>query len=222
MVRAAAFLSLLAMAVPSLANAITIPSLPAGMCALEPKVPEHAVVIDYLTASNKGSNEVLATFARCDELDAIAAKKATGIHHYGVVLKQALGQAIPLERKAYVETAAMVYSATGAALTQTALTGAREAVAVGTKGSGLNNPKAMTADTKGVLFRDDSMLIIGMQQTNGYGGKNVAVASIAAMTIIGGQPVSENLYTPASNADAFATSAENLKPFVAKLIATNP
>jgi hypothetical protein len=212
---------MLCLALPGLAQALAIPALPAGMCALDEKVSEQATVVNYLRAANAGSNDVLATFARCDELAAIAAKKGTSITHYGAILRQSLGEALPLERSAYIETAALAYSANAAALTETALTGAREAVATGTKDSDITNPKAITAANKGVLFKNKDMLILGIRQTNTMGSQTTNVASTTALTLVGGTPISVNLYAPDAPA-AFTQSSNTLQPFVTQLIAANP
>jgi hypothetical protein len=212
----------IALCVPSLAFAMNVTALPTGMCALNKNNPVEAEVINYLKSANAGSNEVLASFASCSELAAITAKKGSAITHYGAILSQTLGQQLPIDRKAYVETAATLYAANGASLTETALTGAREAATTGTQGSDIKNPKSMTADSKGILFKNDDMVIIGIKQTNNFGSESHAVASTAAMTLIGGKPVSVNLYAPASDAGAFQKSAATLQPFVATLIAANP
>lgn len=206
---------------PTLAQALTIPTLPAGMCVLDEKVTEQATVVNYLRNANAGSNEVLATFARCDELAAIAAKKGNSITHYGAVLRQSLGQPLPLERSAYIDAAVAAYRANARALNETALTGAREAVAAGTKGSDITNPKALTADSKGILFKNTDMLILGIKQTNSFGSQANHVASTSAITLIGGDPISVNLYAP-NTPDAFAQSSNTLQPFVTQLIAVNP
>ena len=114
-----------------------------------------------------------------------------------------------------------MYASDGASLTETALTGAREGVATGTQGSDIKNPKSIVADSNGVLFKNEQMAIIGIKQTNNVGGQSQAVASTAAMTLIGGNPVSVNLYAPAA-ANAFQKSSATLQPFVAELIAANP
>lgn len=217
------YLAALAAVLPSLAFALTLPALPAGMCKLDASVPEQKLVIDFLTSANAGSNEVLGTFANCDELAAMKTSKGHGITHYGVVLSQKLLDGLPIDRKTYVATASVAIDAKGSALTEAALTGAREAVTNATSGqTDIENPKAVTGDSKGVLFKNDDMVIFGVKQTNNLSGKNVAVASTAAMTLIGGQPVSVNLYAPMSEPKAFVASAETLKPFVSALIAANP
>lgn len=212
---------MLCLALPSLAQALSIPALPVGMCLLDEKVTEQATVVKYLRNANAGSNEVLATFARCDELAAIAAKKGDSITHYGAVLRQSLGEPLPLARSAYVEAAAAAYRANGGAITETALTGAREAVANGTKGSDITNPKAITADSNGVLFKNADMLILGVVQTNSLGNKVSRIASTSALTLVGGSPLSVNLYAPEAPG-VFAQSSATLQPFVTQLVAANP
>jgi len=207
---------------PTLAQALTMPALPPGMCALDAHVPEQAMVIDYLKNASKGSNELLATFARCDELTAITQKKANAITHFGTVMRQKLDQQIPPDRKAYVTAVAAMLSANGNQLMQTALTGARESAANGTADSGIANPKSIQSSSQGVLFQNDDMVIIGLQQSNNVGGQQVRIASTAAMTLLGGAPVSVNLYAPLGDPNAFQQSTTVLQPFVTQLIAANP
>jgi hypothetical protein len=221
------FLSLL----PSWAWALSVPSLPAGMCPLDAKVAEHAVVIDYLTSANQGSNTVVSSFASCDELAAIAEKKGNGIRHYGAILQQAIGAALPYDRKMYVETVASVYGS-GAGLTNAALSGVQAAVGAGATNSGTKKADSVDVNNKGIVFKNDKMVIIALKQTNHFAPKNlerlpdankpVEVASTAAMTLIAKTPISVNLYAPAADADAFAKSSATLQPYVAALIAANP
>lgn len=206
---------------PSLAQALSLPALPAGMCALNEKQAAHAEVINFLTRANEGSNEVVASFADCNELAAIEAGKGKSIEHFGAVLRQSLGANLGLDRASYVQTAATIYASQGSALTNDALTGAREAVAGATKTGDVRNPTAITAQNKGILFQSKDMLIIGLTQSNMLGGKTMQVASTSAITLAGGAPVSVNLYAPAS-ASAFAQSSAALQPFVTRLIAANP
>lgn len=206
---------------PMLAQALTLPALPQGMCALNEKQAAHAEVINFLRRANEGSNEVVASFADCNELAAIEAGKGKSIAHFGAVLQQSLGANLGLDRATYVQTAATVYASQGNALTNDALTGAREAVAGATKTGDVRNPTAITAQNKGILFQSKDMLIIGLTQNNMLGGKNIQVASTSAITLVRGAPISVNIYAPAS-ADAFTRASASLKPFVGQLISTNP
>ncbi|MFZ4540190.1 MAG: hypothetical protein ACOYNL_00060 [Rickettsiales bacterium] len=202
--------------------ALAIPGLPSGMCKLNEKKEAEATIIDYLRSTNGTSNDMVAAFADCDELNAITNRKAESVTRYGAVLAQTLGEKLPLDRKDYVESAARIFKSTGSNLLENALTGAREAAATETQ-SGISDPKAITANSRGVLFQNADMVIIGMKQSNNVGGKTTNVASTAAMTMIGGNPVSVNLYAPSTNADAntFSQSVETVKLFTSRLIAAN-
>lgn len=210
------------MVMPAVAGAMNLPPLPAGMCALDEKIPAHAEALSFLRSASAGSNTLVTAFASCDELSAIAAQKGTSITRFGSVMMQTLGQKLPIERKAYTQMAAAMYAKKGQSLTETALTDARAAAAEGTAGGGITEPKAITADAQGVLFKNNDMVIIGMKQNNQVNGKTIAVASTAALTLIGGAPASVNLYAPANAPGSFSQSAATLKPYVTQLVAANP
>lgn len=207
---------------PSLAQALTVPALPQGMCALDESVPEQAAAITYMRSANAESNQLLASFASCAELAALKEKKANALRHYGAVLQQNVGQDMSMDRKAYVAAAATVYANEGTLLTETALTGVREALEASAKDHDLSSPQAVTAQADGILFRDETMLILGITQKNQFGQKTTEVASAAALTLIGGAPVSVNLYAPAHEKDAVSRAKTTLQPFVTRLIAANP
>jgi hypothetical protein len=180
---------------PMLASAANVP-LPDGMCALDQKVPEEGAVIDYMRTANIGYNQVLAIFAPCDELDQLSKKKINSLTHYGSVLGQELHAEIPMDRATYLASVAHVYQQTGGLLTSAAMDQSSGAIKNGTKEANLQNPQGSTNVSKGIIYQDPRMVMIGMQQTNNYGGAPVKVASVTSMTLIGSSPVSANYSDP--------------------------
>ena len=220
MSRRLSFIFAVCMLTPTLANALNVSTLPDGMCALDTKIPEHAVVLTYLNGSRTSGNELVASFASCDELKAIADKKATSISHYGSILKQTPLADITIDRPTYLATIAKTFEST-AALTQTAIAGATSAAAQGASASGIATPTSIGAVSKGVLYQDPRMVIIGMEQTNQLGTQTTKVASTAAMTMLSGAPISVNLYAPLTDKEAFAKSTERLKPIINRMVREN-
>lgn len=200
--------------------ALTNFPLPAGMCPLDEKVPEQALIVDYLRQANAGSNELLASFASCKELEAINQKKAISIRHYGSILRQSAATGLTMERATYTAEMATTYQAAADELAKAALTQARPAISNAAKANDLESPIGTGVKSRGVLFRDPNMVIIGMEQLNSFGSQVQYVASTAAMTLIDGASVSINLYAPLDK-DAFAQSTALLKPAVNRLIKEN-
>lgn len=207
---------------PFVANAapLKISALPEGMCALDSKIPEHATIATYLNGSATGGSELVASFASCDELQAIAQKKATSVTRYGSVLQQPKPSDLTMDRASYLATVAKSFEA-AAAITQAAVAGATAATTQAAGASGVTAPSNINAASKGVLYQDPRMVIIGIEQTNNFGAASTKVASTAGMTMIGGAPISVNLYAPLSDSDAFTKSTEALKPFINRMVREN-
>ena len=55
--------------------------------------------------------ELVTGFASCDELKAIADKKATSVSHYGSVLKQPVVADLTMDRPTYLATVATTFNA---------------------------------------------------------------------------------------------------------------
>ena len=106
------FIFALCLLLPTLASAMNVP-LPDGMCTLDAGKPEQAIAIDYLRGANVGYNKVLASFAPCDELDALAKKKTPGLTHYGAVLGQETHSEIPMDRATYLAGVVSTYQQGG-------------------------------------------------------------------------------------------------------------
>lgn len=206
---------------PTLANAVNVP-LADGMCALDAKVPEESVVITYLRSANVGSNQVLAIFAPCDELDALAKKKINGLTRYGSVLNQELSEKIPMDRTTYLGAVASAYQQSVAQLDKAALQESSAAVQRGASASNLAKTPNVNAADKGIIYQDPSMLMIGMEQTNTSSGTPVKVASTTSMTLVGGSPVSVNYYEPLSEDADFSKSKDVLMRYTNQIIRANP
>lgn len=202
------------------ATNLKISTLPEGMCALDARIPEQATILSYLSASAAGGNQLVTSFASCNELEAIAAKKAISISHYGSVLQQAKSDDLTMDRPTYVASVAKSFGA-AEALTKAAMGSVAPAATQGANASGMANPSSIAASSKGVLYNDPRMVIIGMEQTNSFGSQITKVASTAGMTMVGGTPVSVNLYAPLSDKDAFTKSVDALKPFINRMLREN-
>jgi hypothetical protein len=207
---------------PLMASALTMPALPSGMCALDEKLPPHKIVIDYLTTANGGANQLLATFAACDELAGIKSGKGDAITRYGAVMQQTLGEKLPMDRETYVRTVATTYQSKGALLTEAAQSMTPDAIASGSSATGIVNPARVTVSPSQSVHVSNVAAIIGLEQVNTIGGKETKVASSAAMTLIAGQPISVNLYAPLKGGQTFAESTEILETYVKTMIAANP
>lgn len=204
----------------AVAGPLSVQLLPAGMCALDAKIPAQATILTYLNASNAAGNELVTGFASCDELKAIADKKATSVSHYGSVLKQPVVADLTMDRPTYLATVATTFNA-HPELLQAALGSVGGLAAQGADASGVSAPDKVGATSKGVLYQDPRIVIIGMEQTNSIDGKATKVASTTGMTMVGGAPVSVNLYAPLADKNAFAAATEALKPTINRMIRDN-
>ena len=205
---------------PALASATTVP-LPDGMCALDASKPEQSIVINYMRTANIGFNQVLATFAPCEELDALSKKKINGLTHYGSVLSQDLHSEIPMDRATYLSAVATTYQQSGKILTDAALGQSGGAIASGAAEAGINNPASVSATSKGILYQDPRMVMIGLTQTNAYGGTPVEVASTASITLVGTTSLSVNYYEPLSEDKDFSKSKALLTRYTNQIIRAN-
>ena len=215
------FILALCVLLPALASATNVP-LPDGMCALDVKVPEEQVIVDYMRNANIGYNQVLAIFAPCDDLDALKAKKTTGLSHYGSVLSQDLHQDIPMDRATYLTAVAAAFQQSGAQLTDAATKQSAAGIQTGTKAAGLENPQNVGPASKGIVYQDPRMVMIGMQQTNNFSSGATKVASLTSMTLVGKSPLSVNYYEPLGEDADFGKSKEILMRYTNQIIRANP
>lgn len=203
-----------ALILPVSAMALEVPSLPAGMCALDTSTDAGKLAHDYLTQANQGSNRIVAVFARCDE-----AKKPDVLLHYGTVAEQELPGDVNLSREDYLQTASQMV-ALNSALTSQATSQAFGAATDAAKANSIS-AQQLTASGSTVLLNGKDVLVIGMKQSHLVDGKPMQVASTAGMTLIGGKPVSVNLYAPAKETDAHTKARDAIAAYIPQLIAAN-
>ena len=211
----------LCLLLPTLASATNVP-LPDGMCALDSKVPQEQVIVDYMRSANIGYNQVLAIFAPCDDLDALAKKKITGLTRYGSVLGQELHAEIPMDRATYLAAVTTAFQQSGQQLTNAAMAQSAGAAQSGARAANLPNPQNVGAANKGIIYQDPRMVMIGMEQTNTFTGPPVKVAALTSMTLIGSSPVSANYYEPLSEDADFSKAKEVLMRYTNQIIRANP
>ena len=216
-----AITALALISLPLASFALTLPGLPQNMCPLDASVPAEKVVLDYMTSSNQGTNEVVTVFADCNELKALAAGQRPGLDHYGSVLRQTQLSGITSTRAEYLASAKDLYSGSDAMMLS-ALNSARDINTNGMAANSLSPVSNMNATSKGVLHQDANVVVMGAQQSHSIGGKTITVSSTAGLTLIGSTPVSVNLYAPASEPNASANASASLTNYVAALVKANP
>lgn len=213
-------LALLILIAPCQAFALLIPSLPAHMCALDVQRPAERVFFDYLQSALQGSNQLAAAFADCDELKQLSTGQRDSVSHYGTILKQNLQ--LNMSRAEYLSTAETMIASNpnllGEAMAQ-AQTATDKAITDNNL-SGAGSP--MSAISQGVIYKNDNVAVMAVQQTHMVNARPVKVACVAGITLIGTVPVTINLYGPAEEQGIVGKERDAIVTYAPQLLTANP
>lgn len=192
------------------AQALVLPPLPAGDCAIDVSQPFDRTATNYMHLVTQTPGTLQALFTECGQLEKLRLQQRLFLNYYGAVIEQKESLPQGITRAQLLDGMADAIGLSGT---------------MATKAMNANDPSvaaiASQASYHGILKQSDQLLVLGSEQRHVGTRAPYVAAAVTALTVVDGKVVSVNFYAPLTQG-VYERLGARAEAYTNALLAANP